>query len=1535
MALTNGTIHKRENGTMNGMIKRLGERPRRFLVSMAATAFGLIAFGFSPYLAVVSADEDIRRVAPRHIVPPVLGAEDQDFVFMIDFSSSISAVPNNVDLQKNAIIECICGNNRFVKTDGTMAVAVIAFADFVYDVVELQVVDSPTTAAAICAAIEGVTRDNDTSMTLLSSALGRAHAIFAFEAAGADRHLFLSTDKVESQEQQDLSEVLCQSLRTMAEPVQICTALVDEPCAPENEFLKNCANIPNSMTYNEEERSGSYQCVLDIADYEQLCTSCSSYDCNINSIPDECDIECGTQGGPCDLTGCGQGDCNVNGIPDECDIEDCNGDPACSDCNMNDIPDVCDIAGTTSNDCNGDAVPDECEIDLNSVAPGGPFFCTTDCDPDCNDNAVPDECESGACCEAANGCTDVPVECCAVPPFQWLQGVPCAFVTQDCVPTGACCNNGECSVKTEADCTPPNVYQVDGVGCSVNCCPGDTPTGSDCACETRLCVEADGSLTSFFCSSDADCFPDQTCTLQCTPTDVTHLRHPYECHDDWDSPLEPRVDCDPTNGDSDCISIDPLFTCKQSFNGSFSVARQDTITGDLFTAQDGDLCSLNTAVDPIGWYELINLADPTPGDGSDDCYVLTVGLCCTDPPLTPVWPVLSSFGHCPCRRTRDIIAHTPDLDDSGDQLDGFGANSKAHPAGRCEDGNYSATFTVPPGEYAYQIFVDARCAGSVVACESDDDCPGTSCIVQNPDYSVVFTTESCQIAACCVGEDCEKTNELDCVARGGTFLGGTQGVVTCQPTGLCTGGVCCLGGLCNDDPFSDQLAECEGQDGFYMAGKTCDLNPCPACPINSPANCQQVQTIFGAVPLMDRNPENGSSNGTFGSVLADDVIFGGSEVNEICWNAGFLATPCCDTGCAQNVDTTWQIRIYETDPDCDALPGAEVGMSTITVLNKAEGAGQGAATWHYSGSLDTPIALPNGGFSGDKYWYEISAFGETGCEVRATWSRDHGNDHYVAAHIVTENEARVFDHEGIGGVDVGFGEYSGILNPGDVLGSCCTCPAICQENLTRIECGEIGGIWTACANCAETQCGGAVFVSSDPPDGAIDARQPHALNDPSTRFGWDSVTMTFSDTMCSTVLTDFAVEVDPPGMAPVITNVIVDGADVTLNLDQPIPTKAWTTFTHLPSGGRTCLGYLPGDANNDGLTETWDFWGLLDHLNGVYSPPMEEWQCDTDRSGICTATDFERFFDLLNGAAGFDVWNFAALPPDSPCDVVLPVAQLEAGTVTAGGTKVTVNLTNAYVSPVVVCSVQYDNNTTPVVTRVSGVTGTSFDVRLQNPSGSAVATENVDYLVVEEGSWTIDGVAVDAQTYTSTVTDEKYSWVGEAQIYGQAFVDPVIVGQVMSELDPLWSVYWNQGTTRTMPPSASSLRTGKTVGEDPTVPRANETIGFIALETGHGTINGVAFEASIGTKSVYGVDDAPPYVYNFITPFGSAPQVAVVTQAAHIGDNGAWAQTHGASQATTGSLFLSIDEDQLGDAERNHTKEQVFYVVFESPVVYP
>lgn len=142
-------------------------------------------------------------------------------------------------------------------------------------------------------------------------------------------------------------------------------------------------------------------------------------DCNINQVPDECDIN------PADPDGNGSvsGDCNSNGTPDECE----------SDCNFNGVPDECDLNpadpdgnGMVSADCNSNGIPDECwpemdcdfdgvpdECDLNPADPDGDGVVATDCNangipdqcdwPDCNENDFPDECDMNPADPDGNG----------------------------------------------------------------------------------------------------------------------------------------------------------------------------------------------------------------------------------------------------------------------------------------------------------------------------------------------------------------------------------------------------------------------------------------------------------------------------------------------------------------------------------------------------------------------------------------------------------------------------------------------------------------------------------------------------------------------------------------------------------------------------------------------------------------------------------------------------------------------------------------------------------------------------------------------------------------------------------------------------------------------------------------------------------------------------------------------------------------------------------------------------------------------------
>ncbi len=273
----------------------------------------------------------------------------------------------------------------------------------------------------------------------------------------------------------------------------------------------------------------------------------------------------------------------------------------------------------------------------------------------------------------------------------------------------------------------------------------------------------------------------------------------------------------------------------------------------------------------------------------------------------------------------------------------------------------------------------------------------------------------------------------------------------------------------------------------------------------------------------------------------------------------------------------------------------------------------------------------------------------------------------------------------------------------------------------------------------------------------------------------------------------------------------------------------------------------------------------------------------------------------------------------------------ESGTVSSVGSSwQSVTLANTYTSPVVVCSTELaDSSSLPVVVRVRNAAGNSFDVMVQNPSGTALSGHTVHYVVVEEGVYTsaADGVTMEAVKATSSVTAVNGSWALEPRSYTNSYSSPVVVGQVMTYNDASWSVFWACGASRTAPPSASAFNAGKEVGEDTDATRADETIGYIVIETGSGTMNGIAYTAGLGADSVKGPDDTSTgYTYNF-TSVGTA-SAAIVSVAAMDGGNGGWPVLYGSNPFTASSITTVFDEDQIKDTERKHTTEQVAYIVF-------
>lgn len=265
-------------------------------------------------------------------------------------------------------------------------------------------------------------------------------------------------------------------------------------------------------------------------------------------------------------------------------------------------------------------------------------------------------------------------------------------------------------------------------------------------------------------------------------------------------------------------------------------------------------------------------------------------------------------------------------------------------------------------------------------------------------------------------------------------------------------------------------------------------------------------------------------------------------------------------------------------------------------------------------------------------------------------------------------------------------------------------------------------------------------------------------------------------------------------------------------------------------------------------------------------------------------------------------------------------------------TWTTVDLGKDYTSAVIIATPIYvDSNVAPMVTRIRNVSGSSFDLKIDRADGqTGEVTADVSVIAVEEGVYTqaADGVTMEAVKFTSTVTARRSNWNAEARSFQNSYTSPVVVGQVMSYNDSNWSAFWSMGSSRLNPVDASNLNVGKHVAEDSNTTRANETVGYIVIESGSGTIDGVAFTAALGSDIVKGVGNTNTG-YNYSLSGLSSASAAAVSMAAMDGNDGAWAVLYGATPITTSTLTIVCDEDQIGGSERKHTAEQVGYIVFE------
>ena len=280
---------------------------------------------------------------------------------------------------------------------------------------------------------------------------------------------------------------------------------------------------------------------------------------------------------------------------------------------------------------------------------------------------------------------------------------------------------------------------------------------------------------------------------------------------------------------------------------------------------------------------------------------------------------------------------------------------------------------------------------------------------------------------------------------------------------------------------------------------------------------------------------------------------------------------------------------------------------------------------------------------------------------------------------------------------------------------------------------------------------------------------------------------------------------------------------------------------------------------------------------------------------------------------------------------------IEQGRIYAGtGEWSAVNRDRHFTSPVVIAQVVQTDGLPPLITRLRQVGNNSFELKLQRVDGQTdtVANVQVQYMVVEEGVYNVadHGIKMEAVTLNSTVTDAAGNFTGQNISLGHDLWDhyfiPVMMGQVMSYNDPNWSVFWSDYQNNHAAGSAG-YTVGKHVGEDSNTTRANETLGYVILESGSLQIGDLRFQAGSLNHDAYSGFKELTSAGGGHTFVRMPPLSGAIVQAQGLDDteNGYWTSLTDPLSAEN-HVSARLVEDQLNDDEQSHGSLDGSYVLF-------
>lgn len=304
------------------------------------------------------------------------------------------------------------------------------------------------------------------------------------------------------------------------------------------------------------------------------------------------------------------------------------------------------------------------------------------------------------------------------------------------------------------------------------------------------------------------------------------------------------------------------------------------------------------------------------------------------------------------------------------------------------------------------------------------------------------------------------------------------------------------------------------------------------------------------------------------------------------------------------------------------------------------------------------------------------------------------------------------------------------------------------------------------------------------------------------------------------------------------------------------------------------------------------------------------WDDDIDNDGLINLLDQDSDNDgMADGSeitAGFDPADPASAPG-------FPI--MEGGEVDVDSPWLHVELTGIFTNPVIIARLAGKNDNDPCVVRIDNVTGTGFDLRLQEYEylDDIHPVEQVSYLVMEAGHYTLaDGTQIEAGIFSTSATS-TYDNLTFSQTFLQ---EPVVITSVGSsnEADTV--------TARIRKVDTNGFECKLQEQEINTRSHLIESLNYIAWEPSSGSENGLRYEVGRSADTVTHVTKT----LNYTTGFKTKPLLYTDMQTTDGGDT----STLRTISNEAAYLQVLVEEEQSRDSEVSHTTEVAGFIAILS-----